>query len=144
MVNSNTSSVAWYVHLAPTETLNKYIRLVSNTSVFQLHSHIITDYLISFWLLTQPKAKLSPYSYCAFFLTTICRRLIHHFISSPLNIMPTELPYAADAEVSLSFDELEVCRLWLLLKSSLISLFSIGSPVAISKRGIPGARKHTN
>jgi hypothetical protein len=24
--------------------------------------------------------------------------------------MPTELPYAADAEVSLSFDELDVCN----------------------------------
>lgn len=31
-------------------------------------------------------------------------------LSSPFTpTMPTELPYAADAEVSLSYDELEVC-----------------------------------
>lgn len=29
--------------------------------------------------------------------------------------MPTELPYAADAEVSLSYDELDVCAFELLL-----------------------------
>ena len=39
------------------------------------------------------------------------------------SVMPTELPYAADAEVSLAFDELEVC-IYLYSSSVVLHLFA--------------------
>jgi hypothetical protein len=57
-----------------------------------------------------------------------------------------EVPYAADAEVSLSYDELQVCpcRSSELVWNDLTHYLCVGSPDAVRKGGSPNPRHDSN